>query len=279
MVAAEKNLGRVSLVCVDLDGTLLSPDKTVSVANRAALERARMAGLRVAVASGRHPLSIYELTDELGLERTAVSLSGAYVTLRGLEVFRHPLDCSAALEVVDVAERLGCYVSVAGPDFNLTCGRVTRVGAPSRAVEGYDACESYDALRARVERSADQLLKAALHADDEASYRKLRALVDRIGGVSVSRSDALWLDVVSMGCSKAEGIAFLARGLGIPLDEVAAIGDDENDVESMGAVGVGIAMGNAIEAVRDAADVIVADNEHDGVAEAIEAIISTQGGA
>ena len=86
------------------------------------------------------------------------------------------------------------------------------------------------------------------------------------------------MDVTDAGCSKAEGISALARAMGLSLSEVAAVGDDENDVESMGVVGLGIAMGNAIEPVRAAADMLVADNEHDGVTEAIDAILAAREG-
>lgn len=262
------------LVCVDLDGTLCGPDKRVSAGNRAALERACEAGVMVAIASGRHPFNVCELMDDLGLPRTAVCLSGAYVMLDGREVFRHGISLACAEAAIDVARRAGCYVSVSGADFNLNSGTIRRAAAESAAASRYTPCGGYDELLARVRERGDELLKCSLHADDERSYRELRARLDEaLGGVALAQSDVCWVDVNDAGCSKAEGIAELAAALGVGLSEVAAIGDDENDVESMAAVGMGIAMGNAIEPVRAAARVIVADNAHDGVAEAIDLLL------
>lgn len=62
----------------------------------------------------------------------------------------------------------------------------------------------------------------------------------------------------------------LAERLGLALDEVMAVGDSGNDLTMLEAAGLGVAMGNATEEIKQAADVITADNNHDGVAEAIE---------
>jgi hydroxymethylpyrimidine pyrophosphatase-like HAD family hydrolase len=71
-------------------------------------------------------------------------------------------------------------------------------------------------------------------------------------------------------CSKASGVTILARHLNIPLTQVMAIGDNNNDIEMLQAVGWGVAMGQALKRVKDAAHAITASNAHDGVALAIE---------
>ena len=268
---------RVKLVCLDLDGTLLNPAKQLSAGNRAAIERARAAGLHVAIASGRHPFNICELLDGLGMPHDAVCLSGAYVMLGGREVARHGLDDATVLRIIDVVERYGCYVSLAGADFNLTSGNIDRgPGGATGAVSRYIDCDGFDDLRAQVGKHAGAFLKAATHAQDEATYQALRADLREIPGVSVAQSDTRWSDVVATGCSKAEGIEAFARALDLSMAEVAAVGDDENDVESLGAVGLGVAMGNALPVAHAAAKISVADNAHDGVAEAIDFILSAQ---
>ena len=268
--------GRVRLVCLDLDGTLLGPDKQVSAGNRAAIERAVAAGLTVAVASGRHPFNICELMDELGLPHTAVCLSGAYAMLDGREVHRHALPDATVVQVIDVAEAEGCYLSLAGSDFNLMAGSIRREGGETVATRRYVRCASYDELRAAVAERPGQILKGATHAEEPAAYERLREHLRAIPGVEVAQSDVCWSDVCAKGCSKAEGIEALAAALGLTMAEVAAVGDDENDVASLGAVGLGIAMGNALPAAKAAARMTVADNAHDGVAEAIDFILSAQ---
>ncbi len=263
----------IRLLCIDLDGTLLGPDKLVSKGNRAAIERARAAGLHVAIASGRHPFNVCELLDELGMTHDAVCLSGAYAILGGREVHRHALADEAVACVVDIVEASGCYVSLSGVNFNLTAGHLVRKGGETRATSRYLRCASYDELRAAACERPGLILKAAVHAENPRVYENLRARLCAIPGVEVAQSDVCWSDVCPAGCSKAEGIEALARALGLTMGQVAAVGDDENDVASLAAVGLGIAMGNALPAAKEAAKLIVADNEHDGVAEAIDLIL------
>ena len=84
------------------------------------------------------------------------------------------------------------------------------------------------------------------------------------------QSDAFYLELVPQGISKGRGLMALAERLGLALDEVMAVGDSGNDLTMLEAAGLGVAMGNATEEIKQAADVITADNNHDGVAEAIE---------
>lgn len=270
MVAARD----IRLVCLDLDGTLLGPDKQVSVGNRAALARAHAAGLRIAIASGRHPFNVCELLDELGMAHTAVCLSGAYAMFDGREVFRHGISDELAARVIDVAEAHGCYLSIAGVDFNLMSGHIEREGGETPATSRYVPCATYDDLRRAAAAHAGALLKCAVHANDDETYERVRADLRQIPGASVTQSDVRWSDVIDQGCSKAEGIEALAGAMGLAMAQVAAVGDDENDIESLAAVGLGIAMGNALPEARAAARVSVADNAHDGVAQAIDFMLA-----
>lgn len=270
---------RVKLLCLDLDGTLVDPSKQVTPAVRAALARAQEARLSVALATGRHPFNVEELQDELGLSHDAVCLSGALALRHGEVVFTHGLAYEAACAAIDAAERCGAYISIAGADFNLTGGHIDRgPGGVTPAMQRYVACGSYDELRHEAAAREGRMLKASLHGETPAAYEKIRAALGKLSGVEVAQSDKLWVDVTAAGCSKAEGIAALAGAMGYTLDEVAAVGDDENDVASLGAVGLGIAMGNALPVARAVAKMAVADNAHDGVAEAIDFILDAQRG-
>ena len=268
------------LLCLDVDGTLLAPDKSLTVGVRAAVGRAAATeGLTVAISSGRHPFNVAEQLDDLGLPHTAVCLSGSYVELCGREVARHPLGREAVLAALAVAEELGCYISMSGSDFNLTTGHIDRGRASaSMAVSRYVELGGYGALRDELVagRAAD-VLKSAVHAPDAETYGRMRERLGALSGVEVARSDVNWADVTPAGCTKASGIAELAAALGLGMDEVAAVGDDENDVCALGAVGLGIAMGNAVDAAKAAARVTVADNGHDGCAEAIGLVLARLG--
>ena len=112
----------IELICLDLDGTLLGPEKLVSKENMQALREAESAGLGLAIASGRHPFNVGELCREIRLPFTAVCLSGAVAFLDGREVSRCALDDAVAHDLSRLAKSLGCYISLAGSDFNLCAG-------------------------------------------------------------------------------------------------------------------------------------------------------------
>ena len=86
----------------------------------------------------------------------------------------------------------------------------------------------------------------------------------------MKNSEATGLEMNAKGVDKGTGLKQLCKHLGISIDETIVVGDADNDKEALGVAGLAIAMGNAKESVKEIADVIVSDNDHDGCAEAIE---------
>ena len=78
------------------------------------------------------------------------------------------------------------------------------------------------------------------------------------------------LEISPRGVTKALGLQILCRYLGIPIEESVAVGDADNDIDVLKAAGLSVAMGNANKTVKDLCDVIVADNDRDGVVEVID---------
>ncbi len=261
---------RIRLLCLDLDGTLLDDEKNISDANRAAIARARRAGIAVAIASGRHPFSVEQVTEDLGIPACAVCLSGAYAVLGDVCVHACPLDGAVLESLIGCAERQGAYIAISGAGFNLTCGFIDRgPGEPPAFVRRYEQVPTYADLRVRFRSCEGAALKVALHTETDEEYLQLRAALDELDGIETARSDIRWVDVTAAGCSKAVGIAAITQALGLGKDAVAVMGDDENDVAALRTAGIGIVPANACPDARAAADVMVASNVEDGVAEAI----------
>ncbi|MGE5652869.1 MAG: HAD-IIB family hydrolase, partial [Bacillota bacterium] len=95
-----------------------------------------------------------------------------------------------------------------------------------------------------------------------------------VSGTRVIRTSERLLEYIDERANKGVALQGLAQHLGLPMSAVAAIGDSENDLEMVRVAGCGIAMGNAVAAVKDAADWVVADNDHDGVSDAIMRILN-----
>ena len=130
MVGEEENLSfekkPILLLCLDLDGTLLGPDKQVSPVCREMLHEIRGTGVAIAIASGRHPFNVFALMDFLRLPHTATCLSGAVAFLNGREILSHKIDPVVMREIIGIAEKNDIYVSVSGSDFNLIYGPINR---------------------------------------------------------------------------------------------------------------------------------------------------------
>lgn len=263
------------LICCDLDGTLLDPDKQVAPQVVDALAEAQASGCVVAIDSGRHPFNVFELMDALGLPRICTCLSGAATFLDGALIQSSPLPAAAVRAVIALARRLGCYLAASGTDFNLTYGPIVRPAQDRKgAVSRYTAAESWDDLVLRSEEKKGSILKLALHAEDDEGYRKIREGLGRIPGIFCTQSDIRWADVTAPGCTKATGIAALAAALGVPHERIAVLGDDENDLAALSSAGLAICPANAVPAAKSLADLIVADNAHAGAAEGIRAALN-----
>ncbi|HRU41225.1 MAG TPA: HAD-IIB family hydrolase, partial [Candidatus Diapherotrites archaeon] len=108
---------------------------------------------------------------------------------------------------------------------------------------------------------------------DDEKIQKLRDGIMETGIVSVSQSMKHNLEVMNKGVNKGNAVRILAQMYGINREEIIAIGDNENDISMIEYAGLGIAMGNAEELLKRAADHVTGDYQEDGVAEAIEKFI------
>ena len=104
------------------------------------------------------------------------------------------------------------------------------------------------------------------------TVERLRRVLDGTGAV-VLDCGAKQCEVFAPGVNKGSGVARLLEHLNVPTSETMALGDAENDVEMLRLVGAGVAMGNANEAARTAADVVVGTSDQDGVAEAVRRFV------
>ena len=129
-------------------------------------------------------------------------------------------------------------------------------------------CVRVSDMRAYAASHTGDVLKVCMyHRDVRGRLRSLNALKDT--GLDLRFSGSTSLEAVAGGISKGEGLKALAARLGLETSECAAVGDADNDLDLLRTAGLSAAMGNAPEHVRREADMTVADNDHDGVAEAV----------
>ena len=255
------------LLALDVDGTLLRSDNTLSAANAAALAAARARGWEVVLATGKPPWAIAWLAKRLDLPGPHVVANGAAVWTSGsgtrlLEEIA-PTDVRTALRS---AETRGAARAVSGPS-----GVFCQPGWGEDAVAG--------ALRA-VGEDPPSVVPDAMAAEDR-YWKVITISYARDGDPPVPtvptgrwvRTGPSFYEVVPARATKAAALHVVCEGFGVPPTAVAAFGDSGNDVEMLGWAGLGVAMAHAPAPVRAAADVLAPGNDEDGVAAVVERLL------
>jgi len=263
---------RPRLLALDIDGTLLTPDHQLEPAVIAALAMARAQGLELALASSRSLAGLAPILTRLPSVGWVVALQGGLVasasagTVRKI-IARRPLPNGAAAWIVRLATRAGATPLL-----------YTEHGAVAPQMDDRVATEADvtgEAVTVRpTEPGLDPVYKA-LCMGDTGDRGPLEAILAGLPpGCVATFSHEHYLEITAEGVDKATAVADLATRLGLDMARVAAIGDGENDIPLLRAVGVSVAMGNATSAVRAVADWTTATNREAGVARAIERMIA-----
>lgn len=258
------------LVALDVDGTLLDPSHTLTPHTQSAILSAQRHGVTVCLATGKLLASIQPLLRDLRLGGLHITCNGAAVmdSATGAPVVAWPLShyqINLALAAVrDLAPEM--------PIAWYTTDSIY-TDAPHGLLD--DTLDAYREPPVRHVTRLDQTLPPPLKflmTGDHARLLTLRdALLERIGAeVTVTRTTSDFVEVMAPGISKGVALLELAKRLDIPRETIVAIGDGENDIPLLEAAGLGIAMGNAMPALRARATEHTLSNAEDGVAHALE---------
>ena len=275
--AFDHRAGNVKLLCLDIDGTLLDSHKELPQENVEAVHYAAGHGVTVALATGRSFKGVEYLYEALNLPFTGVCLNGGLVAYKGKIVRTVPLGANLIEAIVDVVERNRSYVFFATAEFNIT----TLLLSEKELQELRDgslrsdqtSCDSYNALRQMAMERKNDILKASVKETDDDNFERIRRELLALKLFRVEKSDTCYVDICAKKSGKAKGVAALAECLGIPMERVMCIGDNENDVEMLQQAGIGIAMANAVPQAKMLADYVTTSNNEHGVAKAIRQFI------
>lgn len=261
---------RPKLVALDIDGTLLkwvdgagSTHEEVPPAVYDAVQRVLEAGTHVVLASGRAPHSMTAIAERLDLhghgDRLWVVASNGSVLLRypPMEIV-HEETFDAAPAVHAVLER--------HPDALVAIeerGVGYRVSAPFP-----DGELGGEMIVTALDELVSAPVSRVIIRDPQATAEDFVQMAAQLGlhGTDYVVGWTAWLDLAPVGVSKASGLQQVVDRLGIHRDDVLAIGDGRNDVEMLGWAGRGVAMGQAVQEVIDAADDVTGTVDEDGAA-------------
>lgn len=263
------------LLFLDLDGTLLNDRKEITSGNRQAIGEAIARGHRIIVTSGRPLKSSLDQAKRLGLAGNgcyviAYNGGAVYDCSTGKTICRNTLSPETLYRVFDEAARRNMYIQ--------TYDQEDVVIEPRCDVENAKRYCTAIGLDWRVIRDIRRDLSEAPVKALLIDYRRREPLEEMerwlrskmAGQADCFFSSRYFLEVVPVGTNKGAALTELCRHLGTGTESAVAVGDESNDVSMILAAGVGVAMANAVQAAKDAADYITGrDNNHDGIEEVI----------
>lgn len=260
------------LVALDIDGTTVRHDGTMSTHVRDAVRRTASAGHHVVIATGRSVLGTLPVLRDLGLDRGYAVCSNGAVTiavdgrrLHGFRVVRN-----RTFRAAPILDRL----RDAWPDAQVAVEVVGR---------GYDVSSPFSPgeldgrIRVRPwEDLAARPVTRVTFRSTTGTSDDFIAMTERLGlhEVSYAVGYTAWLDIAAQGVSKASGLEGVRRKLRVPSARTVAVGDQRNDLEMLDWAACGVAMGNAPAEVTAVADAVTAHVDEDGLTLVLRALPS-----
>lgn len=266
----------IKMIALDLDGTLLRGNKTVSDKTIEVLQRAAEQEIHIVLATGRTVWGIQPLLKLLGCVRYAVMANGAIVKnlQTGELIEEHLLSAQRAIALYDYVKpkdiMFDFFADGTGYTENTFYEYVKRVPVDEATRQMLMASRTpIPSVRNYLSQTGEGVEKVNLLFADLDQREKMWDKLREQSEFTVTSSLAANLELNDKDATKGNGLISLCHYLGISMEHVMAFGDSYNDINMIREAGIGVAMDNASEEVKAAADVITLSNDEDGVADMI----------
>jgi len=247
----------IKMVVTDLDGTLLRDDKTINAYIIETFAELRAQGILIAFATARSPRSLWEYREQI--QPGIVITNGGARALAGKEtVMQVAIDLettNAIISELKASAHVEQLCADTGENY------YTNEGLDRSVWRGYENAIMTDFS----EPLTAPALKIAPFSSNKAALATIAAKHEQVQLIHFTEDN--WNQFQHINASKEAALAAVCKKLHINLSDVAAFGDDYNDIGMLSVVGVGVAMGNAIAEVKAVADCVCDTNENDGVAQ------------
>ncbi len=272
----------IKLIALDLDGTVLTSENEVTGATIQAVQAAHKQGVHVVVSTGRNYSNAKHVIDKLGVCELVSVCNGALVLdlMKSRTIYRNSInaqDIRTILPMLDIPE-IFYQLYIGGENYRDERLDKLYFDYFPRRPDSDRVAHVVPNIREFVFHSAPGtdvcVDKIFVHCPNTELLGKLRKTVSQVKTVHLTSSNPQNFEVTNWGITKAVGIKRLCSYLGMTKEHVLAIGDSENDLDMLQYAGISVAMGNAIDSVKQCTDYITRSNDEDGVAYAIRHFLS-----
>lgn len=264
---------KYKLVALDIDGTLINKERCLTPRTKEVIRQVREQGTEVTLCTGRMFQAALPFARELELELPLIAYNGGLVMKAGSKeiLYQRSLPADYARQVIQAARERGFAINYYYED-RLLVEEINEQNKLYAMWSGVPLEQVEDLVKLPYEPT-----KILLMGNPEKLNVFWAEHREQLGEeVYITKSWSSFLEFLHPEATKGRGLAALAGHLGIEQNEILCIGDSYNDLEMFSYAGLAIAMGNAEEVVKKAADYITGTNEEDGVAQALEKFILRQ---
>ncbi|MCZ8515556.1 Cof-type HAD-IIB family hydrolase [Paenibacillus filicis] len=259
------------MLAIDIDDTLINDEKQITPGTAQALADALAHGVIVTLATGRMYASARQLASQLKLNVPLITYQGALVknALDGRVLYERTVPQSAARKLFEYCERYGLHLQTYLDD-------VLYVKESNEKAKDYAALSNipftvYPAFHELADKAPTKLLIIDEPAKLDDIALELRELLGQ--EVHITKSKPHFLEIMHREGTKGHALSHLADHFGVELSQVIAIGDSWNDREMLEVAGLGVAMDNAVPALKEIADYVTRSNNEDGIQHVVEKFI------
>jgi Cof subfamily protein (haloacid dehalogenase superfamily) len=261
----------IAAVLADVDGTLVTKSKALTPRAIQAVKQLQERGVLFAITSGRPPMGMRMLVEPLGMKGPMAAFNGGVIVMPDMSIVdERPMPEEVSRAVIEAIHAHGIYAWF----YTSTGWYLTDPHAPHAEKEAANVqfqptvVPTYDGL-------LDRVVKIVGASDNHPLVEECEAAVQKKFGtqVSAARSQPHYLDVTNPTAHKGVVVERLSHHYNIPLENVATIGDQLNDVLMFKRSGLSIAMGNSSDEVKRQAHVVTTSHEEEGFANAMDKYI------
>ena len=264
------------LIISDLDGTLLRDDHTLSDYTKAVIHRVSKQGIDFMLATGRIFGGATQYAKSLKLNTPILACNGALIKeAKGKLVYGRPLKEEALEEIFEVLKEMNLYFHCYAEESFYTEKFSSHLFGFYSFNQALPEEERFPMVEINPKDliGKDTIYKVLARYSTEEQRQELYDRLSIVPGISITSSWYDSIDICADQVSKATAIERYAKSKGIDPSEIICFGDNYNDMEMLQYVGLGIAVENSVEALKEIADYVTGTNNEDGVAKAIEKFV------
>jgi Cof subfamily protein (haloacid dehalogenase superfamily) len=258
-------------VFIDMDGTLLQKDHTISDMNKQVIKKLLDKGILIVPISARPLHGILPISKQLFPDTIpVVSLNGSYIFLNNEIIYQSSVPIEDVIEVQkEIAPHNVAAMYYTQMEWYAETDN-THIQKEQKITDVKIKIQPFDSIVKEWQAKQNGPNKILIAGDADIINGIEQRLIDQHGDkLNMSKSKTTYLEVMSLGSSKTKAIEFLLERYDIKQSEIIAIGDNFNDKEMIEFAAVGVAMGNAPDEIKKVADYVTSTNNEDGVAKAL----------